>query len=111
MEKCQEGVMEDLIKTQTHGHSVSCKYKEGKRECRFGYPLPPLPETIILEPLPKDTLRATRKHLKTMYKSIQEDLAARTKNKDTQIAFTEYLKALDLSMEDHTMGKFIKKKS
>merc|ERR1712226_1471785 len=42
-----------LIGLQTHKHSRTCKKKEDK-VCRFGYPLPPLPKTMILEPLFSD---------------------------------------------------------
>lgn len=108
VEKCQEGPMEQLIKMQTHSHSSTCKYKEGKRDCRFGYPLPPIPETTILEPLPKDTSKASRKRHLTTFKTIQEELTGRTKNNDTDIGFDEFLTILGVTKENYVMGKCIK---
>lgn len=107
VENCQDGLMKDLIKLQTHSHSSTCKYKEGKRECRFGYPLPPLPETTIMEPLPKDTPRATRKKLNELYKMIQGDLTARTKSNDTSMTFDEYLTDLNVAIGDYMNGMSI----
>lgn len=106
VENCQDGVMEDLIKMQTHSHSATCKYKEGKHDCRFGYPLPPLPETTILEPLPNDTTRAARKRHQTAYKNIQDDLTARTKSHDTHLEFDDFMKNFGLTKKDYIMGRY-----
>ena len=38
---------------QTHKHSKTCRQK-GKAICRFGYPIPPMPRTMILRPLSED---------------------------------------------------------
>lgn len=43
----------ELVNYQTHRHSRTCK-SGGKNICRFNFPLPPLPETLILEPLNDD---------------------------------------------------------
>ena len=37
------------VDLQRRRHSRSCR-KKGKALCRFGFPIPPMPETIILEP-------------------------------------------------------------
>ena len=39
-----------LIELQVHKHSRTCRKREDKI-CRFGYPLPPLPKTMVLQPL------------------------------------------------------------
>ena len=39
-----------LVELQTHKHSRTCR-KKGKAICRFGFPLPPLPQTRLLYPL------------------------------------------------------------
>ena len=39
-----------LVNLQTHKHSKMCK-KRGHAVCRFNFPLPPMPRTMILEPL------------------------------------------------------------
>ena len=42
--------MIDLVNLQTHRHSKTCK-KKGQEICRFNFPLPPMPHTMILNPL------------------------------------------------------------
>ena len=39
-----------LISLQTHKHAKSCK-KRGQEICRFNFPFPPMPRTVILQPL------------------------------------------------------------
>ena len=39
-----------LVELQTHKHSRTCR-KKGRAICRFGFPLPPLPKTMLLYPL------------------------------------------------------------
>ena len=53
--KCcsDEAHLHDLIQLQIHKQSRTCR-KKANRICRFGYPLPPLNRTIILEPLDTD---------------------------------------------------------
>jgi hypothetical protein len=41
---------EDLINLQTHKHSKTCRKKDHP-VYRFGFPLPPLRKTVVLEPL------------------------------------------------------------
>ena len=46
----KSGEFEDLINLQTHKHSKTCRNK-GHPVYRFGFPLPPLRKTVVLEPL------------------------------------------------------------
>ena len=46
----QDSAMPDLINYQTHRHARTCR-KKGKAVCRFNFPLPPMPHTMVLEPL------------------------------------------------------------
>ena len=41
---------EESAQLQTHKHSRTCR-KKGNVVCRFEFPLPPLPETMLLYPL------------------------------------------------------------
>ena len=43
----------NLVNLQTHKHSRTCRIK-GKPVCRFGFPLPPLPSTMLLYPIAED---------------------------------------------------------
>lgn len=47
--------MKDFIKYQTHRHSHTCR-KKNRKQCRFGFPKPPLRQTDILEPLEADLI-------------------------------------------------------
>ncbi|XP_033725386.1 uncharacterized protein LOC117315346 [Pecten maximus] len=51
----------ELVQLQVHKHSKTCK-KGGKPVCRFGFPLPPLPRTMILEPLETDVAEYKKKY-------------------------------------------------
>lgn len=42
--------LKDLVNLQLHRHAKTCK-KQGHKICRFNFPLPPIPFTMILEPL------------------------------------------------------------
>ena len=45
----------DLVNLQRHKHSKTCK-KRGHAVYRFNFPLPPMPRTMILEPLSETDL-------------------------------------------------------
>ena len=51
----------NLVNLQTHKHSRTCR-KKGKPICRFGFPLPPLPRTMLLYPLAEDVEKYKKKH-------------------------------------------------
>jgi len=42
--------MPELMNLQIHRHAKTCK-KKGHKVCRFNFPLPPMPRTMILQPL------------------------------------------------------------
>ena len=46
----QSDEMRELVNLQTHRHAKTCK-KGGHKICRFNFPLPPVPRSMILEPL------------------------------------------------------------
>jgi hypothetical protein len=75
-ERSEDGPMESLIGYQIHRHSHTCKKKAKQGvTCRFGYPKPPLQETMILKPISDDEL--TEKDLresKLLYARIEEKL-------------------------------------
>eukprot|EP00105_Crassostrea_gigas_P014661 XP_011431404.1 PREDICTED: uncharacterized protein LOC105331065 [Crassostrea gigas] len=66
--ECEKNEENDLTNLQVHKHSQTCK-KRGKAVCRFGFPLPALEETLILEPLESDVDK-----YKKMYDDIQKQL-------------------------------------
>lgn len=46
----QSHEMGELVNLQTHRHAKTCK-KGGHKICRFNFPIPPVPRSVILEPL------------------------------------------------------------
>ena len=72
----------NLVELQTHKHSRTCR-KKGKAVCRFGFPLPPLPETMLLYPL-EENVEAFQKRYKELQKVMNE-------NKDNDVSFVEFL--------------------
>ncbi|XP_061190534.1 uncharacterized protein LOC133198460 [Saccostrea echinata] len=62
--------MKQLVELQVHKHSKTCKKgSNGKSVCRFGFPLPPLPKTMLLEPLDVDI-----EHYRKTYSDIQRKM-------------------------------------
>ena len=57
----QHDSMSHLVELQTHKHSKTCR-KKGKAVCRFGFPLPPLRKTVLLEPLDLDVDKYKKKY-------------------------------------------------
>ena len=50
----------NLVGLQSHKHSKTCR-KKGKPICRFGFPLPPLPRTMLLYPLEENVDKYKRR--------------------------------------------------
>ena len=79
-------------------HSKTCK-KKGRAICRFNFPLPPMPRTMILEPLSEsdldenvaDMLKEALGRIRSLLNSI---------NADETMNFVEFLEKLDLT-EQH----------
>lgn len=80
------------VKLQMHRHAKTCR-KGGKPICRFNYPIPPFPATIILEPLPNPTSKD-----KENYKNIQTYLDGL---QDKSISFTQLLFRLHLTYYEY----------
>ncbi len=84
--------VEEHEKLQEHKHSGTCRKKGKGPVCRF--PLPPMPCTMILEPLAADNKDAEKN-----FHKIQE-----TQNKmgdGAEENFEEFLRRLDLSEKDY----------
>ena len=74
-----------LVELQTHKHSRTCR-KKGKAICRFGFPLPPLPRTMLLYPLEEDVDQFKKKHAELQ--------RAMNENKDNNVSFAEFLETV-----------------
>lgn len=95
-ERCEDGKMEKLIGYQLHKHSHSCekKLKKGQK-CRFGFPKPPLPTTIILHPLPADFDRQELKDAEELFRKIQDKLNKLGRAHKEDDDFNTFLEELD----------------
>ena len=82
-----------LVELQTHKHSRTCR-KKGRAICRFGFPLPPLPKTMLLYPLEEKV---------EMFKKKYTDLQrAMNENKDNEVTFAEFLERVaKMNFEDY----------
>ncbi|XP_052276203.1 uncharacterized protein LOC127875286 isoform X2 [Dreissena polymorpha] len=88
----------DLINLQTHSHSRTCK-KNNKPICRFNFPLPPMDETIILQPLQCEVGEDEQKH-KHSWDKISEFLH-KPKPEDHDLDFNQFLTLLNMNKEDY----------
>lgn len=68
---CHDDSIGSLVSLQQHAHSRTCQ-ERNKKECRFGFPLPPMPETSILQPLEPETNEDDRKIYKKNWEENQE---------------------------------------
>ena len=91
--------LSELVNLQRHKHSKTCK-KKGRAICRFNFPLPPMPRTMILEPLSEndldenvaDMLKEALGRIRSLLNSI---------NADETMNFVEFLEKLDLTEQQY----------
>ena len=84
------------VDLQRHRHSRSCR-KKGKALCRFGFPIPPMPETTILEPYEGDENERIR--LENIFTRIKNQLDDTKDGSD--VKFEKFLKTINCSFEDY----------
>ena len=89
-----------LINYQTHRHAKTCR-KKGKENCRFNFPIPPMPETVILQPLAE---HEQSPKLKEQYKMILKELNDFQQNKVSFSDFTDFLEKLHLTKEEYILS-------
>ena len=93
--------MSELVANQMHRHSHTCR-KGRKFQCRFGFPKPPMPSTVILDELPADMdVNAKLAHGKA-YKVIEEELKAMGTGE--AIDFGEFLARLKLTLDEYILA-------
>ncbi|XP_061173328.1 uncharacterized protein LOC133182501 [Saccostrea echinata] len=94
--KCERNAEDNMLELQVHKHSQTCK-KRGKAVCRFGFPLPPLQTTMILEPLDSEVEK-----YKKMYKAMQDKMNEFKNGCDVSFSFQEFLQDIvQLSEDDY----------
>ena len=84
----------NLINLQSHKHSRTCR-KKGKPICRFGFPLPPLPRTMLLHPLEENVDKYKKKNAE-LQKAMNEC------NENEDMSFEEFLENIaKMDFEDY----------
>ena len=63
----------EVSKLHEHKHTQTCKKGE-KLVCRFGFPIPPMPATSVLEPVPEDMLPEVKTKHQQNYDKIRQQL-------------------------------------
>ena len=102
----------NLVGLQSHKHSRTCR-KKGKPICRFGFPLPPLPRTMLLYPLEEDVDKYKKKNtelLKTMneYKDNVDMTFEEFLENFAKMDFDDYIKCIRSSLKAKV---FLKRKT
>jgi hypothetical protein len=88
-----------LINYQTHRHAKTCR-KRGKCICRFGFPLPPMPCTVVLEPLgQRDDIQIHQKN----YVKVAEFLDS-VHRKGINMSFVQFLEQISLTYEEYILS-------
>jgi hypothetical protein len=91
-----------LQNAQQHQHSRTCR-KKNKAICRFHYPLPPMWETKILEPLtPNENLSVSIDSFKKQATKIFQSL--RDLNINTNLTFQQFLESLEMSEDMYILS-------
>ena len=103
----------NLVGLQSHKHSRTCR-KKGKPICRFGFPLPPLPRTMLLYPLEEDVDKYKKKNtelLKAMneYKDNVDMTFEEFLETFAKMDFDDYIKCIRSSLKAPKV--FLKRKT
>ena len=92
--------LEELVNLQMHKHSKTCR-KKGEPICRFGFPLPPMPNTVILEPLDDDDEAENFKEIFDRIKCELDKMGDGSEHRD--MSFSEFLTDVAQVSEEHYM--------
>ena len=90
-----------LVNYQTHRHARTCR-KKGKCICRFGFPLPPLDKTMILQGL-EDNVDDTSKAHKDFNK-VMSSLDSLKSGDNSDMTLEMFLKSLNLTYNDYILA-------
>lgn len=88
----------NLVNYQTHRHARTCR-KKGKAICRFNFPLPPMPNTVVLDPILDEEEKALG--IQNFHKIAK--MLSDMKSNDTQefVIFDDFLCKLDMNLASY----------
>lgn len=97
--------LEPYLAYQIHAHSNTCRKKVGKKKCRFGFPKPPLPSTMILQPLSHNTKPKIRESAKLNWQKIEDALNKLGRNPNDYPTLDAFLHDLGMANKEYILGK------
>lgn len=100
---CNYDMENPLIEVQKHKHTHTCYKNTTNKTCRFHYPLPVMPETVILEPFHKDIPNKERRKARENFRYIQK-LMNEYYTSATSVSFEQTLKTLKMSYIENKRG-------
>lgn len=86
-----------VVNYQTHRHVRTCR-KKGKAICRFNFPIPPMPSTVILEPLNDDDKKLAEKNFMKVATLMNE------MNNVDVMSFSDFLKELEMDLHTNLLA-------
>ena len=85
-----------LVNYQSHRHATTCR-KHGQAICRFNFPIPPMPETVVLQPLDKAEKNT---QLTKYYEKVISCLNDKHYSEQDML-FEDFLALLDMTYETY----------
>ncbi|XP_056001840.1 uncharacterized protein LOC130048804 [Ostrea edulis] len=93
----KHGADDFLINYQTHRHARTCM-KKNKPICRFHFPIPPMPQTVVLAPLDEDDQNFSTAFIS--YQKIVDYLnSSKFRESEIEMTFQEFLSELQINVE------------
>ena len=96
-------IVNQVKEVNTHHHTHTC-YKKGNN-CRFGFPRPPAPYTIISRPVGEMEASDRKKLFKKLNDIISKVMMVLESDDDVRDILRKFDKNLEVSFEDHAKGK------
>ena len=94
--------MSELVNLQMHRHAKTCKRK-GQNICRFNFPLPPMPKTMILQPLDVKIVDAiSLQKIKDTSEKLKKLLDEMKYGED--VSFADFLQKLEVTEEEYILA-------
>ena len=104
--------MKELVNLQTHRHAKTCKKGAHKIMCIFNFPLPPMPKSMILEPLKEshfdeDELNRIKKQwdkIKSLLDEMEygEDITFEAFLEKVELTESQYIETIRYSLKRPT---------
>lgn len=101
--QCDRESLGDKVFMQEHRHTNYCK-RCASNECRFGFPKPPLPKTMILKPFEDEEASEQQKsRFKRIWSHIYDYLNSIAPNdvENHTYSFDEFLAIVNVSFDDY----------